>query len=85
MPTLNTGTDSKKDKDNVGIYVNLPGKIRASVYSGNALMGAFELYAAQFGKVESISGEMFSKKYTTSLVLNPVTGSIEKIETEAVK
>ena len=85
MPTLNGVADTRKDKDNVGIDVNLPGKIRASVYNGNALMGAYELYAAQFGKLESISGEMFSRKYTTSIVLNPVTGSIEKIETEAVK
>lgn len=86
MPTLSGGpADGKKDKDNVGIYVNLPGKIRASVFNGNSLMGAFELYAAQFGKVESISGEMFSRKYTTSIVLNPVTGSIEKIETETIK
>lgn len=85
MPTLNTGNDTKKDKDNIGLYVNLPGKIRVSIFNGNSLMGAFELYAAQFGKTESISGEMFSKKYTTSLVLNPVTGSIEKIETEAMK
>ena len=86
MPTLNGGSaDNKKDKDNIGIYVNLPGKIRVSVYNGTTLMGAFELYAAQFGKTESISGEMFSKKYTTSLVLNPVTGSVEKMETEAIK
>lgn len=86
MPTLNgNGDDGKKDKDNVGVYVNLPGKIRASVFNGNNLMGAFELYAAQFGKTESLSGELFSKKYTTSIVLNPVTGSIEKIQTEAIK
>lgn len=86
MPTLNGGVaDAKKDKDNVGVYVNLPGKIRVSVYNGVKLMGAFELYAAQFGRTESISGEMFSKKYTTSLVLNPVTGGVEKLETETVK
>ena len=86
MPQLDGSVaEGKKDKDNVGINVCLPGKIRVSVYNGNALMGAFELYAAQFGKTESISGEMFSKKYTTSLVLNPITGSIEKIETEMIK
>ena len=85
MPSLNNSGDGKKDKDNVGVYVNLPGKIRVSIFNGNSLMGAFELYAAQFGTTESISGDMFSRKYTTSLVLNPVTGSIEKIETEAVK
>lgn len=86
MPVLEGGVDDgKKDKDNVGIYVNLPGKIRATVYSGDNVMGAFELYAGQFGKTESLSGELFSKKYTTSLVLNPVTGSIEKIQTESIK
>ena len=86
MPTLNgNADDGKKDKDNVGIYVNLPGKIRVTVSNGNKLMGAFELYATQFGKTESLSGELFSKKYTTSLVLNPTTGSIEKIQTETIK
>lgn len=86
MPTLNGNTDDgKKDKDNVGIYVNLPGKVRVTVSNGNKPMGAFELYATQFGKTESLSGELFSKKYTTSLVLNPTTGSIEKIQTETIK
>ncbi|HCD77785.1 MAG TPA: DUF4831 domain-containing protein [Prevotella sp.] len=85
MPTLNVSDDGKKDKDNVGIYVNLPGKIRVTIYNDEHTLGSFELYAAQFGKTESISGEMFSKKYTTSIVLNPVTGSAEKIETEAIK
>lgn len=85
MPTLSGGGDGKKDKDNIGLYVNLPGKIRASLYRGNTMRGAFELYAAQFGTTESISGEMFGKKYTTSLVLNPITGSIENISTEPIK
>lgn len=86
MPTLDVSIEGeKKDKDNVGIYVNLPGKIRVSVFSGNNLMGAFELYAAQFGRTESLSGELFSKKLTTHLVLNPVTGSVESIQTESLK
>lgn len=86
MPTLNVGVEGeKKDKDNVGIYVNLPGKIRATVLNGNNMMGAFELYAAQFGRTESLSGELFSKKLTTHLVLNAVTGSVESVQTESLK
>lgn len=86
MPSIDASlVDPKKDKDNVGIYVNLPAKIRATVFNDSKTLGAYELYAAQMGKTESISGEMFSKKYTTSLVLNPVNGSIEKVKTEAVK
>ena len=85
-PTLNGSlADPKKDKDNIGICVNLPGKIRATVFSADRALGAFELYAPQFGTTESLSGEMFSKKFTSHLVLNPVTGSIESLETEPLK
>ena len=77
--------DPKKDKDNVGVYVNLPGKIRATVFNADRMLGAFELYAPQFGTTESLSGELFSRKYTSRLVLNPLTGSIESLETESIK
>ncbi len=75
----------KKLKDNVGLYVNVPGKIRVTVYDGEKEWTAFELYAAQFGRTEALSEELFSKKLYTNLVLNPVTGSIERIDTDVAK
>lgn len=79
------GGDAKKDKDNVGIYVNLPGKIRATIFNADRMLGSFELYAPQFGTTESLSGELFSKKCTSRLVLNALTGSIESLQTEPIK
>ncbi len=86
MPSIDpTLVDPKKDKDNVGIYVNLPAKIRATVFTDSKTLGSYEMYVAQMGRTESISGEMFGKKYTTSLVLNPINGSIEKVKTDVIK
>lgn len=75
----------KKDKDEKGIYVNVPGKIRATISKGNHMMGSFELYAGQFGKVELLSAELFNKRASTHLTLNPVTGAVNKLEAEMPK
>ena len=44
-----------------------------------------ELFAAQFGRVEMLDGNLFSKKLETSIVLNPATGNLESIKTEVLK
>lgn len=86
MPSIKTTIDDvKKDKEDSGICVNLPGKIRATLYKGADVWAAYELYAAQYGTVEALNSNMFSKKFTTSLILNPVTGNAESINTEMIK
>lgn len=75
----------KAVKDNGGIYVNVPGKVKVSLFNGNSLMAAYELYAGQFGKTVMLNDALFGKKFATSLVLNPVTGSAETLKTEPVK
>ena len=72
-------------KDNSGIYVNLPGKIKVSLFNGTKLMSAYELYAAQFGKTVMLNDAMFGKKFATNLILNPVTGSADTLESEPVR
>lgn len=76
--------NKKKDKED-GIYVNVPGKIKVTVSKGNNMMSSFELYAAQFGNTELLSGDLFNKRYTTRLSLNPSTGSVNKLEAEQPK
>lgn len=86
MPTIKTTLeDVKKEKDDSGICVNLPGKIKATLYRGSEVWAAYELYAAQYGRVEALNSNMFSKKFTTSLSLNPITGNVESISTEMIK
>ncbi|MBF1541189.1 MAG: DUF4831 family protein, partial [Prevotella salivae] len=39
-----------------------------------------ECYATQFGRTEELSSELFGKKMTTRIVLDPVTGNARKLE-----
>lgn len=78
--------DGKKKKDKQeGIYVNVPGKITVTVSDGASVTDTFDASAAQYGYAELLSGELFNKRYTTHLTLNPATGGIEKLEAEQPK
>lgn len=83
--------DSKKKKGKTekdiqdGIYVNIPGKIKATIARGNNDMASFEIQTAQFGSTELLSGDLFNKRFTTHLTLNPKTGAVAKIEAEQPK
>ncbi len=85
IPPLRTAADGeKRSKDDVGITVNIPGKIKVTIYEGNKTLASFEVYAAQYGTLESLSSSLFSKKTTSHVQLNPVNGNVEYIETEPV-
>lgn len=75
------GGKKKKEKED-GIYVNIPGKITVNIYKGATLLDSFETSAAQYGYTELLSGELFNKRYTTHLTLNPATGAIDKLDAE---
>lgn len=83
MPSIEEGLLSKKKaKDNGGLYVNLPGKIKVTLFNGDKQWIAYELYAAQFGKSVELDEGLFDKNLVTSVVLNPVTGNLESIDIE---
>lgn len=77
--------NQKEVKDNGGVYVNQPGKIKVSIFSGNSLVSAYELYAGQYGHTVMLNDALFRKQFETSLVLNPVTGSASTLKAELVK
>lgn len=71
----------KKDKNDIGLRVNIPGKMEATILAGNKSQLARKVFIApQFGKVEALSGELFGKKQSSKLVLDPLYGSILSIE-----
>jgi hypothetical protein len=78
-------TSEKKSKDDAGIYANLPGKIKATLYRSENQIAEYEVYAAQFGITAPMDNELFSKKLLTSLVYDPTTGHVETISTEMIK
>lgn len=68
-----------------GIYVNIPGKMRSSIFDAKAQIVTNEFPAPQFGNVELLSGALFNKRYTSRLLLHPLTGAVEKLEAEQPK
>ena len=75
----------KKKVPESGIYVNVPGRMRSTIFKDKQVFSSKELPAPQFGNVELLSGELFNKHYTTRLWLNQLTGSVEKLEAEQPK
>lgn len=76
----------KKHKDETGIWVVLPGKVRVTLTDGkNSVLKSVEFSASQYGDVENLNEPLFSKKVMTRLNLNPYNGGIEKIESEPLK
>ena len=76
---------AKKKQYEAGIYVNVPGRMRSTLFEGINALQTVELPAPQFGNVELLSAELFNKHYTTHLWLNPITGAVDRLEAEQPK
>ena len=77
--------DTKKKKQEPGIYINVPGKMKVTIFDAVEPLVSTELPAAQFGNVELLSGALFNKRYATHLWLNPVTGAVDRLDAEQPK
>ncbi|MGI6232135.1 MAG: DUF4831 family protein [Prevotella sp.] len=76
-----TEEKQKEDKNDIGLRTALPGKIHVTLTHDNQTVDTYDVLAPQFGTVESLSGELFGKKQSTRLILDPLTGSVTKVET----
>ena len=83
LPTA-VETDAKKKKEE-GIYVNVPARMRSTIFNGTEQVVTNEFPCAQFGRTELLSGELFNKHYTTHLWLTPLTGAVDRLEAEQPK
>lgn len=75
----------KAPKDETGVWIVLPGKVRVILSDMQDAWKQMEVSMAQFGDVENLNEPLFSKKVLTSIVLHPVNGGIDKIESIPVK
>ena len=82
---VETPKKKKKEAPESGVYVNIPGKMRSTIYQGINPIKSTDMPAPQFGNVELLSGQLFDKHYTTHLWLNGLTGSVERLEAEQPK
>ncbi len=87
IPSVNQeeAANAKKKKPEAGIYVNVAGRMCSTIFKGEEIFSKAEMPAGQFGNVELLSGELFNKRYTTHLWLNPLSGAVELLEAEQPK
>ena len=86
VPDKEADAKVKKKPFEAGIYVNVPGRMRVTLQLGDGRdVASAELPAPQFGNVELLSAELFNKRYTTRLWLNPLTGAVDRLEAEQPK
>ena len=64
----------------------VPGKAQVTLYddAGQALY-AVNAMLSQLGRIEHLGGDLFNKRFTTRVLLSPVTGGIQRIDGEPVK
>lgn len=84
-PVMTEEEKKKEDKGDIGLRVNNPGRIRLTVSHDGKTVKSLEMNAAQFGYVESLSGELFGKKQSSEIVLDPMTGSVKSIKAIGLK
>ena len=75
----------KKKKQEPGLYINIPGKMKVTIYDAVEPLHVVELPAGQFGNVELLSGALFNKRYATHIWMNPISGAVDRLEAEQPK
>lgn len=71
-----------ENKKNEGFYANVPGTARLTLYREDQQLATYTYPFAQFGFTELQGGFLFKRYPATQLVLNPITGAIEKLHAE---
>ncbi len=75
----------KRKQPEAGVYVNVPGRLRATIMEGITPIASQEMPAPQYGQTELLSGSLFNKRYTTHLLLDPLTGALLRLDAEQPK
>ena len=74
--------ENKKDG---GFYVNVPGRLRVTLYEGITPILTEEHPAPQFGQTMLLSANLFNKRYATRLLLDPLTGAMLRLDADQPK
>lgn len=86
LPATEPEGKQKGNKATVqGIYVNVPGRLRCTLYEGINVLQAVEHPAPQFGQVLLLSANLFNKRYSTRLWVDALTGAMLRIDADQPK
>lgn len=84
-PMADPAEKKKEDKADIGLRSCLPSKVKATLNTGNATVATYETTMAQFGFVQSLSGDLFGKKQSAQVVFDPMTGNVRSIKSVDLK
>lgn len=82
--TVDDGKNGKK-KEKPDLRYCVPGRARITLSSTTQKITEAVIAVAQMGRIEHLGGELFNKKFSTHVLLNPVTGNIERISMDEDK
>ncbi len=78
-------SDGKQKKEVEDLRYRVPSAAEVSVFTDTQTLASRTIPMAQFGRTEHLGGELFNKKYTTTLQFDPTTGGITRITGEEAK
>ena len=84
-PMADAAENKKEDKNDIGLRSAIPSKIKAVLTTDDKTVATYEMNAAQFGFVQSLSGDLFGKKQSAQIVFDPLTGSVRSIKNIEMK
>lgn len=80
-PTLDPKAAKKKELPD--LRYRIPGRANLSLRNAENEVASAIIPVAQMGNIEHLGGDLFNKKYTTRILVNPVTGGLDKIDMDA--
>jgi hypothetical protein len=84
-PAAEPAEKKKEDKADIGLRSCLPSKVKVTLTTGNTTVATYETSMAQFGFVQSLSGDLFGKKQSAEVVFDPMTGNIRSVKSIELK
>ncbi len=84
-PMADAAEKKKEDKNDIGLRSAIPSKIKAVLTTDDKTVATYEMNAAQFGFVQSLSGDLFGKKQSAQIVFDTLTGSVRSIKNIELK
>lgn len=82
LPTETFEENAKAKKEPEDLRYVLPSRVKVRIFTDTRELASRSFPMAQFGRIEHLGGELFNKKFTTTLKLSGQTGGIEQITGE---
>ncbi len=85
LPEAQPAAKGKKGKSVAGIYVNVPGRLRITLYQGITPILTEEHPAPQYGQTMLLGADLLNKRYTTRVLLDALSGALLRLDADQPK